>query len=186
MNTMNLLVWRIKDYVAAEYDAALDTSYSNWSEYVGRQQRLADGIMYQVAPTTSRTNLKKRPGAWYFHFLKTGVIEQHISGFGGSFNVAVKVTNAWMDKVHSTIEHEATEEQEAYTETIKNSDYYSAIQNIAKTHWLIKFTDKDFAKLYEAVRFTNDFATNIIANQDYVDAINEGGEFYVEPIEPII
>ncbi len=157
---------------------------SAWLTYTASSYTRNPKTGEYIAPVVSLPP-EYRLGKTYHKWIKMGFLV-HTGGFEYG-NHYVKLPIAWLDEVYETIITEAytgedgNEVPESSVDVTNRGHYFQALRT-NDSHCLVKITDARYAELKELIEYDAEFTTlNIIAEDKFLTAITEGGEFYVAP-----
>jgi len=162
---------------------------SLWVQQVGANLESPEGLRLAK---TGNFPMNRQIGAWYYYLINKGLVK-HSYGINNVKHY-LEMPLSWLTETYTVEEVDGYTDEfgidvPASTIITTNEEFYT-IAHRNENHCLVKITDKLFNELYELINFeestlfgvTDIFASNVICSDKYLEAIQVGGSYYVEPI----
>ena len=162
-------------------DTATDSLLEKWIRDTRSQLRYQlDGIYHSKVGSTDIAIAEHSPGMHYHTWLAASQLE-HVEGFKYA-NHFIRKPIAWLGEVFDTEHVLAYRDDEegidipAHDLVILNSSFYAEKLRKNETHCLVWINDLNYSLLKADI-----IVDDIVAEDKYLEAIKEGGEFYKQP-----
>lgn len=178
MKFKNVLIFEQRASTGSENDYQIGIALTAWLMYVQAYARNPSTSDFHVPVVVSPVD--KRPARTYHKWLQMGVLI-HKSGFDFA-NHFIKLPLSWASETHHTtpiFDEEGNETGDVTTTT--NKEYFFQKYRENATHCLVWIKDENYSALKELIDWDDAInATNILAEKEYFEAIDEAGAFYIE------